>query len=168
MNEMMTLDTHDLPPELMLDPHHPSADEYVKKAQNVQRMIVATSNLLKPSQVAAIKMAYKGASTKDIAAELSVHAQTVGNWLRSENGKKLRALLTYYQSTVDGPNVAQRTNMLWRIAHTNEEDNPKVTISAVAEMNKMDNVTAEKQASLTSTTVNMTINQQLSRTALDD
>lgn len=168
MNEMMTLDTHDLPPELMLDPHHPSADAYIQKAQNVQRMIVATSNLMRPNQVVAIKMAYKGATTKDIATEVGVHTQTVGNWLRSDNGRKLRALLTYYQSSVDGPNVAQRTNMLWRIAHENEEVNPKVTISAVAEMNKMDNATAPIQSDTAPTTVNITINQQLSRTALDD
>ncbi len=169
MSEIIALDYQALPPELMLDKYHPSADEYIKKAQQVQRQIVSTSALMKPKQVTAVKMAYKGMSNVEIAAELKVNSQTVGTWLRSVSGRKLRALLIYYQASLEGPNEAQRLNMLWRISVDNEEEQPKISVSAIGEMNKMTMTDYDrKKEGSTNVAQTIIINNQLTRTALDD
>ena len=38
---------------------------------------------------------------------------------------------------LDGPQEAQRAHFLWRIALANEKEDPRVAISAVAEINRM-------------------------------
>jgi DNA-binding transcriptional regulator YiaG len=169
MTDITLCDTDQLPPELLLDDDHPTADAYIQNAQNVQRMIVATSALLKPSQTRAIKMAYKGVKNKDVAKELGVNAQTVANWLALPNAKKLLALLGYYQVTLDGPNEAQRRHMLWRIARANEGIEPKTSISALGELNKMTMTDYDrKNANTSNQPITIIINQdQLPRTALD-
>jgi hypothetical protein len=169
MNEIATLDTSVLPPELMLDPHHPLADEYIKKAQNVQRMIVSTSALLKPKQVIACKLRHTGMQMNDIAAKVGVTPTTISAWMKLAPMLKLTSLLTYYQVALDGPNEAQRRNMLWRIAVTNEEVAPKVSNSALAELNKMTIVDYDrKNTGGGSGPVTIVINNQLSRGSLDE
>ena len=166
--DLIALDHHELPPELMLDPYHPSGDQYIKNAQNVQRSIVAQSALMKPNQTLAVKMAYKGDSHVDIAEHLNVTPQTVGTWLRSDNGRKLRALLIYYQASLDGPNETLRLQMLWRISVDNEKEQPKVAVSAIGEMNKMTMSDYDRKAAgNTNAPQVIIINNQLTRTALD-
>jgi hypothetical protein len=149
-------------------PHHPSADKYVEGLRDIQRAIVAQSLKMKRTEVLAIKQHHRGIATSDIAEEVNHSYAWVHKRIQSEKGQKLIALLAYYHEAIDGPNEAQRRNMLWRVAADNEEMAPKVSISAVAELNKMDNIGREAQASLTTGDINIVINQQLSRTTLDE
>jgi hypothetical protein len=171
MNDITKIDTSLLPPELMLDRSHPVADEYIKNAQHVQRMIVATSALLKPKQVMAVKLRHTGENFVDIAEHVKVSPPTISKWLNDPTAKKLLALLTYYQAALDGPNEAQRRNMLWRVAVDNEIEQPKVTISAVAELNKMTitDYNQKNSGSGAGQSITLIINQEsMPRTALDN
>ena len=56
--------------------------------------------------------------------------------LRSKQVDILNAL-QYHQAMIEGANVAQRRNMLWRIAVAGELKEPKTTISAVEALNRM-------------------------------
>jgi hypothetical protein len=146
---------------------HPSSDKYVEGLRDIQRAIVAQSQKMRRPSVLAIKQHHKGVKTSDISAELGMSAALVNKTINSDDGQRLIALLAYYQEAIDGPNEAQRRNMLWRVAGNNEETAPKVTISAVAELNKMDNIGKEALANTFKGDINITINQQLGRTELD-
>jgi hypothetical protein len=164
---ILTYDQSKLPAAMLGMPHHPSADAYMEGLRTIQRAIVAQSQKMKRNTVLAIKQHHRGVSTTEIAKELKIGYATISKVIKSESGQKLIALLAYYQEAIDGPQEAQRRHMLWRIAANNEEIAPKVTISAVAELNKMDNIGKEAQANIQTGDINIIINNQLSRTALD-
>jgi hypothetical protein len=164
---ILTYDPNKLPANMLAMPHHPSADAYIEGLRAIQRSIVEQSLSMKRKDVLIIKMHHKATPKTAIAAELKCSNQTVDIKIRSDAGQKLLALLAYYQEAIDGPNEALRRNMLWRVAAKNEDKAPKVAISAVAELNKMDNIGKDAIANLTTGDVSITINQQLIRGALD-
>jgi hypothetical protein len=65
--------------------------------------------------------------------------------------------------------MAQRSNMLWRIAQANEHDQPKTSIAAIAELNKVDIAFREMETSANRQQAPIIIMNQesLPRTALD-
>ena len=164
-------DIHALPPDCLLDGNHPAADEYIQATRRIQRLIVSASAQLKPRQVEAIKLHHTGHSNTRIAEKLGVSIVTISRYIRLPKAKKLLNLLRAYQSAIDGPNKAQRINMLWRIARLNELDQPKTSIAALAELNRMDTqLQHDLQQSGTNQpqTLTIEINQKmLPRTALD-
>jgi hypothetical protein len=165
---LLTYDPTLLTPAMQDNPHHPAADRYVKSLQDIQKAIVAQSLGMNTQHVMAAKLQHRGMSRTDIAAELSHTSTWVGKTLKRNDAQRLTALLAYYQEAIDGPQEAQRRAMLWRISMDNEEKAPKVTISALAEMNKMDNIGKEAQASITTGDINIVIHQSLGRTGLDE
>jgi hypothetical protein len=164
---ILTYDPNKLPANMLAMPHHPSADAYVEGLRGIQRAIVEQSLSMKRKDVLMVKMFHKATPKSQIAKELKCTPQTIEAKVRSDAGQKLLALLAYYQEAIDGPNEALRRNILWRVAAKNEDIAPKVTISAVAELNKMDNIGKDALANLTTGDVSITINQQLIRGALD-
>ena len=57
------------------------------------------------------------------------------------NMQAVQDLIALWQAVIvyqQGPNEMQRKNMLWRIAIDNEKLDPKETIKAIAEMNRME------------------------------
>jgi len=126
-----------LPPEDLLDTDHPANDNYIRKLKSTQQAIVSHSRTMRPRHVNIIKRIHTGEPHKDIAAAFNLTTVTISTIKRSPKGAKLLALLAHYGHAVEGPNEAQRRNMLWRIAHTNEEDAPKTSLTAIAELNRM-------------------------------
>jgi len=165
---ILTYDPAKLPATALAMPHHPAADKYIEGLREIQRAIVEQSQKMKRKEVIAVKQHHRGVNMSDIAAEVGHTAAWVSKHIKSSMGQKLIALLAYYQEAIDGPNEAQRRNALWRVAVNNEEIAPKNTISAIAELNKMDNIGKEAQAGISTGDINIVINQQLSRTALDE
>jgi hypothetical protein len=165
---ILTYDPNKLPAGSLGIPNHPSSDEYVEGLRNIQREIVGQSVKMHRLSVLAVKQHHRGQSAGDIATEMGKSFSWVKKQIKSDDGQRLIALLAYYQEAIDGPNEAQRRAMLWRISMKFEVLAPKVTISAIAELNKMHGIEQIAKASVTSGDINIVINNQLSRTALDE
>ena len=155
-----------LPPELVLDPDHPENDEYIKSTKNIQRLVIAQSAQMRPKTVQMVRLSHTGMSQQEIAQRLNVSPQTVSKHLRKEHGQRLRALLSYYDAAIEGPHKAQRKAMLWRIARSNENEDPRVAIQALAELGKADEAAAALP-SIGGTTQIIINTAQLPRGALD-
>ena len=126
-----------LPPELLLDSNHPANDQYIRDISNLKRMIVSHSQSMHPKAVQMCKLAHVGLSHVEIAEKLNRTNGTVGKHVNSDKGQRLLALLSHLKMGIAGPNEAQRINMLWRISRENEEAQPKTSIAAIAEINRM-------------------------------
>jgi len=159
----------DLPAELLLDPAHPANDVYLRGIQRTKDLIVNLSLKMYAHHVAVVKMRHKGATHAAIAEAMGLSDGTVSRVVNSEKGRKLRALLAHLALSIDGPAEAQRRAMLTRIAQKNEDTDPRVTISAVAEVNKMaQQAVIIETASGGGTSINITINNDLMpKTVLD-
>ena len=157
-NSIIIPDAEYLPPELLLDVHHPANADYMQNLNSIKRTIVARTMTMLPRHVDIVKRKVAGVSHADIAIELSVAPQTIGNILKRQDALELRALLEHYNLAVDGPNDAHRRRMLWEIAVENQQLEPKVSISSIVEINKMNGTynTAAKD-----TAINITINNNL-------
>jgi len=131
----------------LLDDYHPANDEYMRSIDMVQKRIMQHCANMKPKQVEVIKLHHTGKTNQDIAEITGYSEGNVSVIINSDNGKRLKALLCYYQQGVEGPNKAQRMNMLWRMAIDNERERPTVAKECIAELNRMDN--AAQQLELT-------------------
>tara|TARA_R110000737_G_C14484633_1_gene469153 strand:+ start:72 stop:632 length:561 start_codon:yes stop_codon:yes gene_type:complete len=160
-----------MPIEDFLDRHHPQNDQYVRGVEHVQNQIVHQSSKLRPKQVQILKTLFLGLNYVKTAARHNTTAITVSRLAKSEDGARLLKLLQYHLTLLEGPNLAQRRNMLWRIGQENELVDPKVTISAVSELNKMTYKEWEQtnpQHSTQTPVVQININQDLlPKTTLD-
>ena len=157
-----------LRPKEYTDEHHPSSDQYMRGLRETQQAIVNQSLTMKKAEVMAAKLYHRGMNFTEIALDIGKSAPWVSKIVKTSPCQRLIGLLAYYQEAIDGPIEAQRKAMLWRISQNTEAKQPKVAISALAELNKMDNIGKEALANTTSGDINITINQQLSRTSLDD
>lgn len=138
MSDLLPYDSELIPPEFLLDDFHPANDEYLKQQELVQKKLVHLSSLMKPKHVKVVKMHFAGAPNTEIAEALQYNPQSVSQIINRDDAKRLKALLAFYQHGVDGPNEAQRRNMLWRMAITNEQERPTVSKECIAELNRMD------------------------------
>jgi len=164
-----TYDDQLIPPQLLLDEHHPANDEYLKNIKHIERAVVSAQSKLKRTHVHMVKARLHGESVIAIAERYNVTPQTVSAAVNKPNAKKLAALLSHHQLAIEGPTNAQRANMLWRIAKDTEQNQPRTAITAVDTLNKMTLAAYEQKANNQSPTINIQINQQnLPKTALDD
>jgi len=145
--DLPELDSTLLPPELLLDPAHPANDGYIRSTEEIKRLMLTVSSRLKPRTVRIVKLRHQGIPATEVARMLDITPATVSKNMHTPDAKRLTALLGYYGSMVAGPHIAQRNNMLWRIAKANEHDQPRVTISAIAELNKVEIALKESNAS---------------------
>jgi hypothetical protein len=158
-----------LPQEFLDDPLNPANDEFIKKLASLEQYIVDQCHQLHPDQITIIKMRHAGATIKEIAEAVDLQETSVRNACKRPKQRKLAALLAHRQLLLDAPHEAHRRNILWRIAARNEIADPRVTLSAISEMNKMSHNEKVLAAGLTgSTPVNITINNLLPKGALDN
>lgn len=137
--ELVEMFSHeDIPTEYLLD-EHPMNDHYLADIEKLKRQIVRHSDKLRPAQVKAVKFKHRGYSNTAIAEKMGKKPANVSQMLLNPNCRQLLALLRYLQLALEGPQESQRRAMLWRIAEANEQDDPRCAISAIAELNKMDN-----------------------------
>lgn len=158
-----------LPAEMVADTSNPANAEYFRIIDNIKRNIVKIQLSMPPFHVDIIKKAHGNIPFERIAETLKTDELTIRRVLKSKNGKRLRVMLIHLQMAIEGPNEAQRRNMLYQIMQANMLDDPRVTISAIAEINKMDYQAKQLEQGMSSgQTVNITINtDQLPKTVLD-
>lgn len=131
------INTDLLPPEYLLDSDNPANDQYLRQIEDIKRLIVAQSAIMRPTQIEIVKKRHLGKRTKDIAAEVELSPVSVSRSMKDPKAQRLLALLSHLTLLMDGPREAQRRNLLYRIATRNELTDPRVSIAAVAEINKM-------------------------------
>jgi hypothetical protein len=154
-----------LPPELLLDPYHPSTSDYMQALKGIQQLIVSASVNMMPWHVTAVKAKVRGSTNVDVGLMVGKTAVTIGKALRRADVQELRALLLHYNQAVDGPNEAQRRRMLWEMAIDYKDVEPNVTLKSIAELNKMSHVYTTGKAD---TAINIVINNKiLPKGALD-
>ena len=139
----------------------PLSDPYLNQVEDVKRYVVAIASKMKPYQVQAIKLHNQGKTKVEIAKTLGKHYHTIVRATSTKEAASLRRGLLILTALEEGASSAQRKNALWRIAHRNEKDRPSIAISAIAELNKMDNVDQQNAATLSGNTINIQINNDL-------
>lgn len=149
-----------LPPELLLDENNPANDEYFKGLNLIKRHIVQQSIHMNRRHVEVTKLRHSGANYAEIADRVNIAERTVYTVLSRPDAKLLTQLLIHYQHFIDGPNVEQRKNGLWRIFNDCEIEEPKTAIAAIAELNKMTGAYPTQDKNPTGA-VTIIINQQL-------
>ena len=155
-------------PDAVADEYHPSADQYLQNIKEIQRAIVSQSRGMPPLAVQAVKGYHSGETYTATANRIEKSLPWVSKQVNSDDGQPLLALLAYYREAIDGPNDAQRNATLWRIAVDNEKKDAKVTISAIAELNKQANIGKDALAGLTTGDITININNHLGKGALDE
>lgn len=131
-------DEHDLV-ELkeFLNTSHPSNDKYMRSLTLIQRQIMSLTHQLRSKQVEILKSVFSGMNYAEASRANNTTGGTVSKLVKSPDGVALLNALQYHQAMIEGANVAQRRNMLWRIAVAGELKEPKTTISAVEALNRM-------------------------------
>ena len=124
-------------PDDFLDRNHPANDQFMLAVEHVQRQIMHANSQLRTKQVKILKTIFAGQNYTQTAKVHQTTPITVSRLVRSPNGQRLLNLLQYHLKLIEGPNEAQRRSMLWRIALKEELIDPKTTIKALTELNKM-------------------------------
>lgn len=153
-----------LPPEATLDKYHPNNHDFFRQCESIKRMMVAQAREMKATHVQVAKLLVKGAPHKDIAEQINVVPATVSQIKAREDVQKLIALVHHMNALYEGPTMEHRKRMLYEIALDMQRAEPKTSISAIQEMNRMDGVGKDNK----DTTITLNINNELfPRTALD-
>mgnify|MGYP003647305315 CR=1 FL=1 len=151
-------------PEMALDKHHPNNAEFYRQQNTFKRLIVMQSMKMKDSHVQIAKLLIKGNTNVKIAADLKLHLQTISNVKARDDVKEMVSLLHHLAILNEGPSIEHRKRILYEITVDSQELEPKTSIAAIQEMNRMDGVGREK----IDTAINITINNDtLPRGALD-
>jgi hypothetical protein len=129
--------TEHLPAEHLLDDDHPAADDFHQAVTDLERSIFAHGRSMKPKHREFSRMLRTAATGKDIAKKFGKHPQTISNWCKRPDVQRMIALLDRLQQKMDGPTLAHRNGILYRIALDNEEKRPNVSVQAIQEINKV-------------------------------
>jgi hypothetical protein len=152
-----------LPTDVELDKYHPSNQPFIKTEQAIKRVIVDQSVNMKPKHVQVTKMHLRGVSNTEIAQELDYALGTVSQILARNDVSDLLRSLTHLDGHLDGPSLALRKHMIWKMALDNEEDDPRISLAAHQELNRVNGVYQNDKPQ-----INIIINEQLlPRGALD-
>jgi|TARA_R110000772_G_scaffold10671_8_gene33942 hypothetical protein len=153
-----------LPPELLLDEYHPANTPFFKNLRQLEQALVAASHDAGARGTAIAKMHLRGMKNVDIAKEFDTTGDSISHTLHSKKVAKITSLLFYLQQLREGPNLEQRKRTLWEITQDNQHDEPKTSISAIQEMNRMDGIGKDTKDTKIEVTIN---NQLLPKGALD-
>ena len=129
-----------LPIELVVDKYHPDNSDFMQNVHRSKQLLAHQSQCCRPRHVWIAKAAYHGEEHASIAKKFDMHPVTVGTILRRPEVKKLMELLQYHAALWEGPTVEHRKRELWEIEQDNKKDDPRVSISAIKEINAMEGI----------------------------
>lgn len=141
-------------PELDDSVYNPANDEFKRTLASIKNQICQLATSMPPRHAMMVKINMAEGSYKKTAARIKSTPDTVSRVCRSPNGLRLKNLLINHQQLISGVTAIEREMLLWRIALNNEEMNPRTSVSAVAELNKMK---ADSDADLAKKEENKTI-----------
>jgi len=129
-----------LPPELALDEYNPETHEFNSKTRRYKNLIVLQQAKCRPHHVQVAKQHMMGRRNFEIASALKLHASTVGSVIKRPEVQTLIGMLRMYNGHMNGPTLEHKKNILWQILIDNQTVDPKVSLAAMDQMNKMDGV----------------------------
>jgi hypothetical protein len=154
-------------PEELLDHEDPQNDRYFRRFSALNSDLTLTERQMLPRHVEVARLHLRGMRPVDIAKQLKYQPQSVSNALKRKDVQDYIRRLQHLNRLVEGPNLALRKNMLWRIAANNEFKDAQIAIQAIKELNKVDGA-YPTAAPTQQTEVHIHINQdEMPKTALD-
>ena len=151
-----------LPVEMLLNPEHPSNEQFYQDLAHIKRAVIAAQNRLRPMQRHAVLLHRQGLNYTEVAKKIDTTAITVSKWIKSKEAVRYQATMDHHQQMLDGPQFDHRKNILYRIAMEQMKSQPKTSISAIQEINKMSGVyQSDGQFANNSGTINIQINGEL-------
>jgi hypothetical protein len=151
--ELIELDYFDnkqfeLPVDLTENVYNPNNDEFKRTLLNVKAHLRTLTLSMPPRMAQAVKAYHSLQNYSKVARKYRIGSQTVAKHVKSPKGQKLLSLLTLFHQLIDGPTAIERQQLLWRIALNNEILDPRISIAAVGEINRMQTDTPAAQAKL--------------------
>jgi hypothetical protein len=133
-----------VPIELQIDKYHPSNQDFMQRVRQCERLIVHHTALCRPNHVEALKRHIRGQSNEEIATEMRRSSTNISTVLHRKEILQLKQSLTHLATLYMGPSLEHRKRHLWEISVDTKQDDPRVSIQAVKEMNNMDGVGHQK------------------------
>lgn len=127
-----------LPVELQGDDEHPDNDPFEVKRREIDHAIFSYARKTNPLTVQATKLRHLGKRPLEIAQQLGITPQQASQHTRSDAAQTLLSLYQHKANLLQGPSIELRKHTLWRIVKNNEDIDPGTAISAIKELNKMD------------------------------
>ena len=154
-----------LTPSLVVDDIYYPDNEYSKKKEcALKEQIASIAAEMEPWEVEVARRYAYGETVNALIKSLKKNSAKITACLNTHKTQEIIALWRSVIIYQQGPNEAQRKNMLWRIAIDNEKTDPKEATKAMAEMNRME---AEKNGKTRPNIEIIINNEMLPRTSLD-
>lgn len=125
------------PRDLVNDAYYIGNDHFIKQQIAVNQEIQEHIQEMEPLESKVAKLYSQGKAIGQIAKEVGKRRQAIDEIVKTMPVKHLVHLYQCLELHRDGPNEIVRKQMLWRIAVNNQEIDPKESIKALAELNKM-------------------------------
>ena len=129
-----------LPIELVVDKYHPDNSDFMQQVHRSKQLLAHQSDRCRPRHVWIAKELYKGMTHAEVAKKFDLQPASVSAISRRPEVKQLMELLQHHSALWEGPTIEHRKRELWEIEQDNKKDDPRVSISAIKEMNAMDGV----------------------------
>lgn len=149
-----------VPPENILPAHSQLNDVYLHALEYKRRQINAAEHGMTAKHCACVRHHLHGRSPKEIAGLVGYTTITVSRFLKTAPAQRLITLSRQLQRDLEGPTMAQRINMVSRVACANEVIKPDTCLKAVDLLNKMSGDLPDSGAGQGGTNgqVNVTVN----------
>jgi len=146
------------------DKYLPINSSYEKRVGRIQTDILYIAESMEPWKLDFCRRYAGGEAKTKIGKDIHKADRTINTFL---NTAPAQLLVQYYKLLLDveaGPTEAQRKSILYEIAIDNQSLDPKETIKAISELNKMD---SDKNQGGGLGTINITISSDLPKGPLD-
>lgn len=156
--------SNNTPLAVVEDQYYPPNEFSRQKEHELKGQIVELSKELLPWEIKACKRYANGDSINAIAKDLKKSFGATKSALSAHVAQQVVELWRAVHIYQEGPNEAQRKNMLWRIAVDNEKEAPKEARGAIEAINRM----IDSKNGRTGNRIEIVINNELlPRTKLD-
>ena len=127
-----------IPVDVQIDPYHPSNQPFTKTEQAIKRVIVDQSVRMRPTHVKIAKMHLRGNTRQEMVDETGLKSGSVSAVLARSDVNELLRTLTHLDGHHEGINLRIRKQMLTEIAIDNKLDDPRLTVTALQELNRIE------------------------------
>jgi hypothetical protein len=115
-------------------------DPFFAETTRLSNKIAALTGRLPSKRLQILRKLLQGRSRQEIIEELSTSYPTIKAATDSQEGQEYLSASLRLQRLRRGPAIDARAAMLWRIACDNEENQPRVSISAIDTLNRQEGV----------------------------
>jgi hypothetical protein len=146
-----------LSPELELDKYHKSNQPFIKTEQAIKCVVVDQSARMRPNHVKVAKMHLRGNSRQEMVDETGLKYGSVIQILTRPDVLELIRTLSHLDAHYEGIDLRIRKQMLIEIAIDNKQLDPRLTVTAIQELNRLDGAYNHEASKQTVIVVNNTV-----------